>query len=98
MTREFYEQEWCCEQCGGSGVKELEVGMHPFGVQQELVRSHSLLCPGCDGNAVRTLRLRPADFSDRDWKRTKKRAKDLAAHADHSEDWMRKWSWLPWPF
>jgi hypothetical protein len=97
MNREFYKQEWCCQQCGGSGITELEVGMCPLGTQQELVRSHSLLCPGCDGNAVRCLRLRPPDWSDSDWERAKKRAKDLAVHADHSEHWMTKWRWLNWP-
>jgi hypothetical protein len=72
--------------------------MHPWGVQQELVRAHSLQCPGCDGNANRTLRLRLAGSSESDWERAKNRAKDMAAHADHSEDWMSKWPWLPWPF
>jgi hypothetical protein len=98
MSRESYKQEWCCVHCGGNGITELENGMHPWFVNAVLVRAHSLQSPGCDANALKSLRLRTSDMSERDWKGVKKRAKALALHADHSEDWMNKWSWLPWPF
>ena len=97
MACESYTQEWCCIQCGGTGVTQLEFGMHPYFVNQLHVRAHSLQCPGCDGNALNSLRLRTVGISDKDWKRIVKHAKGVAVHADHSENWIRKWKWLPWP-
>jgi hypothetical protein len=93
-----YRQEWCCTQCGGAGVTEVDSDMSPLFRLRLLVRAHSLQCPGCDGDAVESLILRRPGSSDRDWERTKKRIKELAAYADHSETWMSWCQWLRWPW
>ncbi len=89
--------EWCCQHCGASGAKELEIDWAVPGIISALVLAHSLTSPGCDGNARKRLLVRPLDYSDSRWEEAKRIAKELASKADHSESWMAKWEWLPWP-
>ncbi len=79
MVEEIMTVVWYCVRCGDCGETQMVVGLCGWGAYLELGRSHSRLCPGCDGDAPRCLRFRKPSHSDSDWEWEKAVAKKRAA-------------------
>ncbi len=78
MAEETMKVVWRCARCGGGGETQMVVDLCVWGAYLELARSHSRLCPGCDGDAPGCLRFRKPSQSDSDWEWEKAVAKRRA--------------------